>query len=117
MIGAQIAEPLHNQAHFCKSLKGPYHHAQIDLQLNVTIGLDYWQVTTADICVMQVDNPLRAATYPVLCTAPAAFSTFSAMTEAFKAASQLSAPSALCLRTAVWLRRPGGVLCIEGLQL
>ncbi len=39
------------------------------------------------------------------------------MTEALTAASHLSAPSALCLQTAAWLRRPGGVLCIERFQL
>ncbi|KAK9859292.1 hypothetical protein WJX84_004797 [Apatococcus fuscideae] len=66
---------------------------------------------------LQVDNPLQAASYPVLCTAPATFSTFSAMTEVLKAASSSSTASALRLRTAYWLRRPGGVLCIERVQV
>ena len=66
---------------------------------------------------LQVDNPLQAASYPVACTAPAAFSTFSAMTEVLKAASSSAAQSTLCLRTACWLRRPGGVLCIERFQV
>ncbi len=55
--------------------------------------------------------------YPVLCVAPAAFSSFTAMTDALKAASASAGTSALCLRSAAWLRKPGGVLCIERFQL
>ena len=62
-----------------------------------------------------MDNTQHAATYPVVLAVPAP-PTRLRLEMALPAASSVRS-AALCMRVAVWARRPAGVLCIERIEV
>lgn len=68
---------------------------------------------------MQVDNPLQDAAYPVMVTSPNTQSSYGLMATAVAAAATaaMPKPAALCLRLSLWRSRPGGVVCVERLEM
>lgn len=68
---------------------------------------------------MQVDNPLQEAAYPVMVTSPNILSSYGLMATAVAAAATAAVPkpAAMCLRWSLWRSRPGGVVCIERLEV
>ena len=68
---------------------------------------------------MQVDNPLQDAAYPVMITSPNMQSSYGLMATAVAAAATaaIPKPAALCLRLSLWRSRPGGVICVERLEV
>ena len=68
---------------------------------------------------LQVDNPLQDAAYPVMVTSPNTQSSFGLMATAVAAAATaaMPKPAALCLRLSLWRSRPGGVVCVERLEV
>ena len=68
---------------------------------------------------MQVDNALQDASYPVMITSPNMQSSYGLMATAVAAAATaaIPKPAALCLRLSLWRSRPGGVICVERLEV
>ena len=68
---------------------------------------------------MQVDNPLQDAAYPVMITSPNMQSSYGLMATAVAAAATaaIPKPAGLCLRLSLWRSRPGGVICVERLEV
>ena len=68
---------------------------------------------------MKVDNPLQEAAYPVILTSPNTQSSYGLMATAVAAAATAAVPkpAAMCLRWSLWRSRPGGVMCIERLEV
>lgn len=66
-----------------------------------------------------MDNPLQDAAYPVMITSPNMQSSYSLMATAVAAAATaaIPKPAALCLRLSLWRSRPGGVICVERLEV
>ena len=69
--------------------------------------------------MLQVDNPLQTAVFPVTLTSPNTQSRFGTVATVVAAAATaaMQQPAALCLRWSVWRSRPGGVLCVERLEV
>jgi hypothetical protein len=68
---------------------------------------------------MQADNPQREAIFPVgfLAPAPGTALGLGMLPEAALPSSSASKAPALCVRVAVWQRRPAGVLCFERIEV
>lgn len=71
------------------------------------------------LAALQVDNPLQDAAYPVMVTSPNIQASYGLMATAVAAAATVAVPkpAALCLRWSIWRSRPGGVICVERLEV
>ena len=69
------------------------------------------------LLLLQVDNPLQDAAYPVLLACPTVPQRIGMGIVADTVGSGPTRSAALTCRAAVWRHRPAGVICLERLEV